>query len=106
MRGDCLYSLFLEGSCPFGPDISYPGFAEALLSRACWSTCACNAPMESMCRGSWAGHRFGICSHSDHLVRSDESWKDVSAEVCNELRDALNTKACHDDPPEPWYVSR
>lgn len=85
VRGDYLFSAFQEDSCPFGPDIGYPGFSEVILSRACWSTNTSTAPVESMSQGPWAGHRFEICPHSDHLINSDARWKDVSAEVAAEL---------------------
>ena len=85
VRGDYLYSSFQEDNCPFGPDIGYPGLADAIFCRVCWSTDTSTAPVDRMCKGPWVGHRFEIRCLSGHILNSDASWKDVSSDVAAEL---------------------
>lgn len=92
VRGDSLHSAFQRGLCPAGPDIGYPGFAEAMLCRVCWSSKDSTDIPGMRCPGPWAGHRFEICSHSDHLVLSDPGWKDVSLDVTTDLSQILQMK--------------
>ncbi|KAL7621873.1 hypothetical protein AAE478_007373 [Parahypoxylon ruwenzoriense] len=81
-------SIALEPEDISGPNITYLGFGEVVMSRICWST----SPSVSMqddtniSRGVWAGHKFDITTVARHEAETkNEVWRDVGDEIAREI---------------------
>ena len=86
-------ALDVKRSQPCGPDIRYPGLAEAVLCRVGWtSEGSCNGHDVPKNFSIWAGHRFEVTTDTHHRAHSDATWEDVTEEVVDDFVVSLHLK--------------